>query len=183
MKFFRRGTRDDFLYTGTFHEAISPVLIMAQLFGVLPVIGVRNKNPLKLHFKWFCFRTIYAIVGFIVLSAYTCLTIAWAMHGEITFSKLVPIIFYGSNAIIVMRFLVLARHWPSLMEYWTEIESKLPKFLSEFEKRKLSYKVSIITITVMMLSLSKFKRFAVQFHFSFKQMKLFISQLNISLRW
>lgn len=41
---------------------VAPILIVGQLFGNLPIIGITIKNCENLQFKWRSFRTIYAIV-------------------------------------------------------------------------------------------------------------------------
>lgn len=38
------------------------VLVLAQCFGILPVIGVRQPNPNKLKFKWNSFRVLFSVV-------------------------------------------------------------------------------------------------------------------------
>lgn len=45
----------------SFQCAIGPILGLAQLFGVLPVSGVRAPTPLKLKFAIFSFLTAYAV--------------------------------------------------------------------------------------------------------------------------
>jgi len=45
----------------SFQCAIGPILGMAQIFGVLPILGVSAPNPMKLKFVKFSFRTAYAI--------------------------------------------------------------------------------------------------------------------------
>lgn len=66
FKFPTRGTREDFLYNGTFHEAIGFILAVAQVFGIMPVGGIREKSPNKLKFRKFSIRfvlCIFFIVG------------------------------------------------------------------------------------------------------------------------
>lgn len=45
----------------SFQCAIGPILGFAQLFGVLPVSGIRAPTPLKLKFAIFSFHTFYAV--------------------------------------------------------------------------------------------------------------------------
>lgn len=37
-------------------------MVLAQCFGILPVIGVRQSNPHKLKFKWNSFRVLFSVV-------------------------------------------------------------------------------------------------------------------------
>jgi len=46
----------------SFHCAIGPILAMAQLFGILPVSGIRRSSPLQLKFMRFSLRTAYSVL-------------------------------------------------------------------------------------------------------------------------
>lgn len=56
-----------------FHEAIWPVLAVAQLFGVFPVIGIRDLSMSTLQFKWISIRTFHSLVIGGILSGYVLL--------------------------------------------------------------------------------------------------------------
>lgn len=47
-----------------FHFAIKNVLVMAQIFGLLPVYGIKDQNIENIKFKWLSYKTIYSIVIF-----------------------------------------------------------------------------------------------------------------------
>lgn len=57
-------------FEGTFHEAIWPVLIFAQLFGVMPVSGIRSRSVAELKFKWNSKRSIYSWITAGILLSY-----------------------------------------------------------------------------------------------------------------
>lgn len=59
----------------SFEVAIGSVLVFAQFFGVMPVIGVKSNCASELHFKWNSRRTIYSIIVFVLLASYTGLTV------------------------------------------------------------------------------------------------------------
>lgn len=141
---------------GSFQEAISPILVMGQLFAIMPVKNVRSKNPADLRFSWKSFRTFYAIFAFIILFIYSILTVYWSVFvGNIEFIRFVPVIFYCSNTYTILTFVMLARRWPELMKQWLKVESGLPKYATINEKRLLAHKIKIVSITIMTLSLSK----------------------------
>lgn len=84
---------------GSFHGAISSVLVMAQLFGVMPVIGIKSDSATKLRFKWNSIRTVYSIVMFIALGImFTTLIFRFIWRQEFKFSK-------GEILIIFLKFL------------------------------------------------------------------------------
>lgn len=45
-----------------FHFAIKNVLFMAQIFGLLPVYGIKDQNIKNIKFKWMSFKTICSIL-------------------------------------------------------------------------------------------------------------------------
>jgi hypothetical protein len=52
---------------GVFHSNIlffpSPtVLVIAQCFGLMPVIGITQPTPNKLKFQWRCLRSLYTVL-------------------------------------------------------------------------------------------------------------------------
>lgn len=63
------GESDNFM--GTFRYAIRPFLVIGQIFGVMPVIGVTNRSLSKLHFKWNSIRTCYGFIITIYVLSYT----------------------------------------------------------------------------------------------------------------
>lgn len=58
--------------------AIWPFLIIGQFFGVMPIIGVKNRSLSALHFEWKCFRTFYSLAVATLLLSYSILLI-WRM--------------------------------------------------------------------------------------------------------
>ncbi|KAG5322760.1 GR64E protein, partial [Pseudoatta argentina] len=55
----------------SFHCVMEPVLVMAQLFGILPVSGILMPSPLQIEFVKFSVRTIYSafISGMVLFMA------------------------------------------------------------------------------------------------------------------
>lgn len=58
--------------------------------------------------------------------------------------------------IVCLSALNLARKWPELMMVWYDIESELPPFASQKEKRRMADKMRMVFFVGMMLSLGKF---------------------------
>lgn len=46
----------------SFHQAMFPILLTAQMFALLPVTGIKSSKPYDLQFKWRSIRTIYCLV-------------------------------------------------------------------------------------------------------------------------
>lgn len=131
---------------------MSSVLLVAQFFGIMPVIGITNPVPMKLHFKWCCFRTFYTIIVFVQLFGYAVLTFYWVICIGFNVDKLGAIMFTGMNTIILVCFLILAKKWPNLMMLWWEVEQKLPPFSQKKESFVLKKKITIVAIIIGILS-------------------------------
>lgn len=130
-----RGTRDDFLYNGTFHEAVGFMLSVAQLFGIMPVSGIRGKSPKTLKFKKFSIRFLLSIIFSIGLTWLLSLEIVWLYRSKMEFGKVVNFVFDSTNLISILCFLELATKWPQLMMKWNEVEKFLPQLKYQFDKQ------------------------------------------------
>ncbi|XP_055909609.1 gustatory receptor for sugar taste 64e-like isoform X2 [Eupeodes corollae] len=128
-------------------------MVLAQVFGLLPVRGVTSKSAADLSFSFKNFRTMNSV--FVVMCYTTCmgLTYSWALKQQFKFDTIETIIFYTSIFSISVAFFNLARKWPSVMKQWELVESKLPPLQSQMEKRKLSHQIKMITTVTCVLSL------------------------------
>lgn len=74
-----RAIGTDLVCNGSFHEAFSSVLIVAQCLAMLPVTGVKTKSAFELRFAWRSFRTVYSLIAFGFATVYvifaTCITL------------------------------------------------------------------------------------------------------------
>lgn len=55
----------------SFRNAIGFVCIIAQFFGIMPVIGVRRRCVTELKFKWLHLPTIYSLFMSLILLSYS----------------------------------------------------------------------------------------------------------------
>lgn len=72
---------------GNFREAIWPILLVGQVFGVMPMIGVRGRKISVLCFKWQSVRTIYSVFIAIVLVSYSILVTLNTFQNDIQLSS------------------------------------------------------------------------------------------------
>lgn len=135
FQFPTRGTREDFIYNGTFHEAVGMILVVAQLFGIMPVSGIRNKSPKSLKFKKFSLRFVFCIALIIGLTWMFVLGVIWLARSKIEFGKVVGFVFDFTNLLSILCFLELATKWPKLMMKWNEVEQLLPQLKYQMDKQ------------------------------------------------
>lgn len=143
------------MYDGTFHEAVSFLLAFAQCFGVMPVSGIREKSPRKLKFRKFSFRFILSIFYIIGIAFLAVLDINWIFETKVEFGKLVNLIFDTTNVASLIFFLELAGKWPELMVKWNELENFLPQLKYQMDKQKLAYKIKMVSIMILCISMGK----------------------------
>lgn len=71
-----QGQNGSHHFEGNFREAIWPILVIAQFFGVMPVVGVKSRSITDVHFKWKSVRTFYSLFVISVITSYT-LCLIW----------------------------------------------------------------------------------------------------------
>lgn len=153
FRFPSRGTREDFLHNGTFHEAVGFVMAFAQIFGIMPVSGLRAPSAKHLKFKKCSFR-FWLSIFYISTTAWVLgMQIYWIFDSKIEFGKLISVFFDLTNWLSVICFLELATKWPKLMQLWHEVEKILPKLETELKRQKMANEIRIVSFTVLFGSL------------------------------
>lgn len=84
----RRATTGNRMSEGNFMEAIAPMLVMAQCFAIMPVVGVNGATASELRFSWKALRTIYSIITCMLAIIYTSLTVFMAFRDRVEFDLL-----------------------------------------------------------------------------------------------
>lgn len=102
---------------GSFHEAIKPVLVIGQFFGVMPVSNITAACPSSLKFSWKSLRVLFALMVTISCGFEAILTVYWAFSKKLEFGKMVPLVFYVTNFLSFVCFFNLAKEWPELMVF------------------------------------------------------------------
>lgn len=100
---------------GSFHEAIKPMLVIGQFFGVMPVSNVTAACPNSLRFSWKSLRVFFSIFVTASCGFVACSTIYWTLSKKLEFGKMVILVFYVTNFLSFVCFFKLAKEWPELM--------------------------------------------------------------------
>lgn len=77
----------DTVVSGSFQQAFSSVLVVAQCLGIMPVIGIKGNSSFGLKFTWCSFRTIYSMTAFLFAASYDIFAICVSMTKPITFKS------------------------------------------------------------------------------------------------
>ncbi|XP_041449816.1 gustatory receptor for sugar taste 64e isoform X2 [Drosophila obscura] len=151
--FLRRALNDDYTYSGSFQEAIKPVLIIAQIFALMPVRGIGSKLAEDLTFAWSSVRTYYALAMMISFGITAGYIVAFLTNVSFDFDSVETMMFYGSIFLISVSFLQLARRWPAIAQEWQAVEAKLPPLQLAKERQSLAHHIKMITLVATTCSL------------------------------
>ncbi|KAH8298631.1 hypothetical protein KR018_003289 [Drosophila ironensis] len=147
-----RLRKEDFKYCGSFQEAIKPVLIIAQVFALMPVRGISSKFAEDLSFSWASIRTYYALITILSFGVSSGYVLAY-VNVSFTFDSVETMVFYLSIFLIAVQFLQLARKWPALAQEWQLVEAKLPPLHLAKDRSSLAQQIKTITIVATTCSL------------------------------
>ncbi|EDX09146.1 GD13803 [Drosophila simulans] len=103
-----RIRQEDYKYSESFQEAIKPVLIIAQIFALMPVRKVSSKFAEDLTFTWFSVRSYYALVTILCFGVSSGYMVAFVTSVSFNFDSVETLVFYLSIFLISLSFF----HWP-----------------------------------------------------------------------
>lgn len=157
----------------SFHRTISFVITLAQFFGVMPLYGMSADDIHHIKFKWKSLRFVYTMYNFsgALISSLFCCT-RFAMHGLMLdktggcnvnkcISKycnwnfcvfVATVAFYICNLFATLQFVHISKNWYIIVREWSLVEMSMRSygFLPDLKR-----KFKILTITIMMVALSK----------------------------
>lgn len=64
-----------------------PVLVIGQLFGVMPLNGIKSKDVADLSFSWRSYRLYYTVICALMMSIYSFYVAIWAFDGSLDFPR------------------------------------------------------------------------------------------------
>ncbi|XP_044739849.1 gustatory receptor for sugar taste 64a-like [Chrysoperla carnea] len=131
---------DSALDPNSFHRAICPVLIIGQIFGLLPVSGISSKNSKSLRFDWRTFKVLYVTIINVATTIMALISIYYMLKMMGTLDD--------KAAISAIFFQKLAHSWPNLVQKWTKFELNM----WEYEKTHLARDFRIMSGVILGLS-------------------------------
>jgi hypothetical protein len=149
----------------TFHNAIAPVLTLAQFFGVMPVCGVSSSKASAHTFKLSSFRSICTVIYIIYSSILAALNFSFFYQigitprntGEshfcqaINLTSFIAVSFvlqlYSTSCFVV--FLLIARDWPDLMTFWSKMEQRFLAYPYQEKPFKLNIRATAVVVIVL----------------------------------
>lgn len=147
----------------TTDKAFEFMVLLAQTFAMMPVLGVTGPDFKSLKFSWTSWKMFYNFLYLILLFVNIDFLILYIYNNKVTFGRIgnkpsskiqiqnfvvaVTILFFLSSFITTVLFLTLAQNWPNLMEKWTEIDKSMRKSYG-FPKR-LHFQLKLLAAIIM----------------------------------
>ncbi|XP_065163157.1 gustatory receptor for sugar taste 64e-like [Atheta coriaria] len=131
--------------------AFSGIIILAQCFGLFPLVNVRSENidngENSLKFKRKSFRFVHSCI-IIILIIFNLLfyTMQVAEIG-LDFETTVIFLFFCFGPASTMLLMHLARKWPSIMQQWTQVDVKMESYGFPVNLKKHLYLTTIVVMS------------------------------------
>ncbi|XP_061387474.1 gustatory receptor for sugar taste 61a [Musca vetustissima] len=145
-KFTLLQRQQDFRSLDTFHRAVRPCLLVAQIFGLMPLVNSMDSNPYRLAFKIPClaFTTTFL---FLFFGSWKTLHVSDnLLNAGLNPKNIIGIVFFFMCMTVFLNFLSIARGWPQLIMHWTRIDLIFLKPPYQPPKRSLQKQLRTLTI-------------------------------------
>ncbi|XP_055545713.1 gustatory receptor for sugar taste 64a [Wyeomyia smithii] len=116
------GSQPNNLSQDTFHKSIAPYVLLGQLFGIFPICGIFDNDPLRVSFKWFSFRVIVNLLVLVsgILNAVT--EFLRLQEVGVSAKSINGVIFFVDCCIINVLFLHMATQWKGVAAMWDQVD-------------------------------------------------------------
>lgn len=152
---------------GSFHDAIGPILMVAQVFGLMPADGVNAKDISNINFRWKSLKTIYSLT-FLICGAVECLLCFRLMFkGGVTLGYSSSLSFYFISMMGAFFIFKLATKWKKIMKLWFESEKVFLKFPYAICGMTLKQRIRLWGALIGFLSLCKLSIITMSYYFGY----------------
>ncbi|XP_017020336.1 gustatory receptor for sugar taste 64b [Drosophila kikkawai] len=135
----------------TFHRAVSKVLFISQIYGLLPVSHVRALDVADLRYRWLSPRVFYSGLIVILNLCEFGAVINYVVKVAINFHTSSTLSLYIVCLLEHLFFWRLAIRWPSIMRTWQSVEKlflRVPyRFYGEYKIKKRIYIVFAVVMS------------------------------------
>lgn len=139
---------------GSFHDAIGPILLVSNFFGMMPVDNVNSKDIADIDFQWKSVKTIYSLT-FIICGSIECLLcFRLSMYRGMTLGYMSSLSFYFTSMFGAVYLFNFATNWKRLMKLWYKSEKIFLKAPYTVNGWPLKRKIRVWATTIGFLALS-----------------------------
>ncbi|XP_037946062.1 gustatory receptor for sugar taste 64a-like [Teleopsis dalmanni] len=135
-----------------FHRAVYPIIIIAQCFGVMPVMGVRHKNPRRMQFSFISMQLLVTLIYFGTTILLLVFMVRHLWFVGIDAKNIGGVIFYISAFLAYVLFMLLAARWPKLIRVWARSEITFNQKPYEILPKNLAARIRTAATIIIILS-------------------------------
>ncbi|KAL0849845.1 hypothetical protein ABMA28_011783 [Loxostege sticticalis] len=125
-------------------------IIVGQMFGVNPVLGVSEKDSSLLRFSICSWRTTYSILSILGQGTFVFFCILKLFKDtDVSLMSNTSIVFYATNCLTTILFLRIATRWPRLCQQISRIEAANPNPDSTLIRKCNAACIIILSLAVL----------------------------------
>lgn len=131
------------------------VILISQSFGLLPLSGIRSKNPQDINFQWNSFRSLFSLF-FILYDVYALKVVTQIEFGKGINSRNASGIFFFGNCILINILLLrVASDWKCIMIKWMNLETLFTKdrYTTDPQSWSMQKKIKVFAIVFLFFAL------------------------------
>jgi gustatory receptor len=143
--------------SGSFHDAIGPVLKIAQFFGLLPAENIAGKDISTINFKWKSVKTVYSVIFLFcgTIECILCFRMIFVSNMSLGYASAMS--FYMISMFGAFCLFNMAKKWKTLMKFWYEKEKVLLKAPYKMHGLSLKQKIRLWAAVIGFLSFRNHK--------------------------
>ena len=152
-----QGRKSSQVKIKSFHQAIGPILVIGQIFGLMPIQGILGKDIDSLKFRWISLRTIYSIFFLTSGTIEATMVVVRLVRMGLCLNYVGGILFFVSSMLRAVLLFQMARKWKKIMTFWTQCEYVFlrPPY-KEVKGWSLSMRIRVIGVFFILMSFSRF---------------------------
>lgn len=129
------------------------MIALAQLFCVLPIYGIFNRDHRKVRFKWFSARTISSLlfIFFVIFEIILSLKLIGQMGMDFRTGELLSFCIF--SLIEAVLFFLLARKWSEIIKFWYKNEKVFLNYPYAIDGWRLKTKMKVGSFTILFFAL------------------------------
>ncbi|XP_001985089.2 gustatory receptor for sugar taste 64b [Drosophila grimshawi] len=133
----------------TFFRAVSKVLFISQIYGLLPVSNICSHDVKDIKYRWFSPRVFYSATILILNLCEFGIVLYYVISVGVNFHTSSTLAFYVVCLLEHIFFWRLAFNWQSIMKHWHDVEQlflTIPyRFYDEYKmKRRIHIVVGLV---------------------------------------
>lgn len=130
----------------SFHEAVKPVILCGQFFGLVPVDNLLQPDEKKLEFRWKSIKTIYSLIFLFLGSIESAVGIRRFIRLGFNIHFTESLLFLITAMIKALLMFLIGRKWKEIMVKWRKCENIFLQSPFDIDGWKLKTKLRFVAM-------------------------------------